>query len=111
MRVATNVAHLFSMRPPYGFVTMHDVAEAYEQVRSVPNISSMTREAIYHSYGLDADRVERLYPIMKTLETSWSIEPPLPTCQAPWLQIRLHHVLLCFFAKWVIKIYWLKNLP
>lgn len=66
--MAFNCAHLFGLRNTRTYVSMYDVTDAYDMARAVKKPSE--REAIYASFGLDMERVEKYYPAIQTLETS-----------------------------------------
>lgn len=68
-----NCAHLFSLRPARGHVTMWDVRDAYELGRTIPR--ERQREAFYASQGLDMNQVERLYPTIVMLEDIYDLSP------------------------------------
>lgn len=83
-----NFAHLFSMQPPRGHVTLHDVKDAYHLAQQVR--CPKKKEALYAIHGLDMHRVEEYYPIVARLEKSW-VKPTHGTIHVgPWkIQVRV----------------------
>ena len=65
-------AYLFACRPSRGYVTFEDVRDAYRLAATCT--CNTQKDAMYHVFGLDRNRVELYYPIVEQLEYAWTLD-------------------------------------
>lgn len=81
------------MNPPCGQVTLEDVEDIYPICNNLPDREQ--RYACYACYGMDMEKVEKYYPIVKQLQEQMKTNNHDSKAPVFHLRIGKFHITLC----------------